>query len=55
MVLAAKTLTLTAIDLYENPELLVVARKDFDKRRAGHTYQSRIPADHQPPLTYRDK
>lgn len=55
MVLAAKTLTLTAIDLYENPELLVAARKDFDKRRAGHTYQSRIPADHQPPLTYRDK
>ncbi len=55
MVLAAKTLVLTAIDLFEDPALLPAARKDFDKRRAGHTYQSRVPADAKPPLNYRDK
>ena len=54
MVMAAKTLVLTAIDLFEDPALLVEARKDFDKRRAGHTYKSRVPADAKPPLKYRD-
>jgi len=28
--------------------------KEFDTRRAGHPYQSRIPANQKPPLTYRD-
>ena len=55
MVLAAKTLTLMAINLYETPAQLEAARKDFDKRRAGHAYRSRLPQDAKPPLTYRDK
>ncbi len=55
MVMAAKTLTLMAIDLYETPAQLKAARMDFDKRRAGHVYRSRLPEDARPPLTYRDK
>ena len=53
--MAAKTLTLMAIDLYETPAQLKAARMDFDKRRAGHVYRSRLPEDARPPLTYRDK
>lgn len=55
MVVAAKTLTLTAVDLFTDPAELKAARASFDQRRAGHEYQSRLPADHKPPLNYRDK
>jgi aminobenzoyl-glutamate utilization protein B len=54
MVLAAKVLAQTAIDIYSDPKLLGPIRASFDKRRAGFTYQSRLPADAQPPLNYRD-
>ena len=54
MVLAAKTLALTAVDLFEEPGQLTTARQAFEKARAGHEYRSRIPADHKPPLNYRD-
>lgn len=54
MVLAAKTLALTAVDLYENPSQLAAIRASFDKSRAGFSYRSRIPADAPPPLNYRD-
>jgi hypothetical protein len=33
---------------------LAAAKASFEKRRAGYEYKSRIPADHPPPLTYRD-
>ncbi len=54
MVLAAKVLALSAADLFTMPAVIVDARKDFDKRRAGHEYRSRVPMDQKPPLTYRD-
>lgn len=54
MVLAAKILALSAADLLTTPQVLVEARKDFEKRRAGHEYRSRVPADQKPPLNYRD-
>jgi len=54
MVAAAKTLALTAMDLYTNPAELKKARASFDQRRAGYEYQSRVPPDHKPPLNYRD-
>jgi aminobenzoyl-glutamate utilization protein B len=53
MVIAAKTLALTALDLYTDPRALREARADFDRRRAGHEYRSRVPADQKPPLDYR--
>ena len=55
MVNAAKVLTLATMDLYQKPELITAAKSDFDKRRAGNSYKSRVPADRKPPLTYRDK
>jgi aminobenzoyl-glutamate utilization protein B len=54
MVVAAKTLALTAADLFQDPKIIEAARKDFDKRRAGHEYRSRIPMSQGPPLHYRD-
>jgi len=35
--------------------VIAAARVDFNKRRAGHDYRSRIPANQKPPLNYRDK
>ena len=55
MVVAAKTLALTAMDLFTDPEQLKAARANFEQRRAGYEYHSRIPEDHKPPLNYRDK
>ena len=54
MVLAAKVLALTAMDLYADPTQLTAVRAAFDKRRAGFTYESRLPKNAKPPLTYRD-
>lgn len=54
MVVAAKTLVLTAMDLYTDPSQVAAAKASFEKRRAGFDYKSRIPEDHRPPLTYRD-
>ncbi len=54
MVVAAKSLVLTAVDLYTDPKQVAAAKASFEKRRAGYEYKSRIPADHQPPLNYRD-
>jgi aminobenzoyl-glutamate utilization protein B len=54
MVVAAKSLVLTAVDLFTDPKQVVAAKASFQKRRAGFEYRSRIPADQKPPLTYRD-
>lgn len=55
LVVAAKTLALSAVDLFHDQKLIEVAREDFNQRRAGHEYRSRIPANQKPPLNYRDK
>ncbi len=55
LTVAAKTLTLSAIDLLNSPKLIEDAKADFNKRRAGHEYRSRIPANQKPALNYRDK
>lgn len=54
MVIAAKVLALSTADLFTSPQVLAEARKDFDRRRGGHEYRSRVPADQKPPLNYRD-
>lgn len=55
MVLAARTLALSGIDLFTKPQLVEAAKADFEKRRSGFEYRSRIPADQKAPLNYRDK
>jgi aminobenzoyl-glutamate utilization protein B len=54
MVVAAKSLVLTAVDLFTDPQQIEAAKASFEKRRAGFDYRSRVPPDQKPPLTYRD-
>jgi aminobenzoyl-glutamate utilization protein B len=50
---AAKTMTLAAIELFTNPKLREEARKEFDEKR-GPDYQYRsLLGDRDPPLDYR--
>jgi hypothetical protein len=46
---------LTGMDLFADPAQVAAAKASYEKRRSGFEYRSRIPADHKPPLTYRDK
>lgn len=55
MLVAAKTLALSALDLLTDPKQVEAARASFNQRRAGHEYKSRVPASQKPPLNYRDK
>lgn len=52
-VVAAKTLTLAAIELYQNPELRAAARAEFEEKRKGVKYEALL-GDRKPPLDYRD-
>ncbi|MBM3794184.1 MAG: amidohydrolase [Acidobacteria bacterium] len=54
MLVAAKTLALTVLDLLHDPQQVKLAREAFEKRRAGVEYRSRVPALQGAPLTYRD-
>lgn len=55
MAVAAKTLALSALALFNDNKLIAAAKADFEKRRAGFEYRSRIPASNKAPLNYRDK
>lgn len=48
MILAAKTLALSAMDLFTDPAQVAAAKASFEKRRAGYEYLSRIPANKVP-------
>lgn len=49
MVLAAKSLAMTMVDLFEDEQLRKEIRLEFDKRKNGHVYKAYIP-DGPPPL-----
>lgn len=49
MLLAAKSLAMTMVDLFENEQLRKDVRAEFDQRKGGHIYKSYIP-DGPPPL-----
>jgi aminobenzoyl-glutamate utilization protein B len=53
MMVAAKTLALTAIDLYTQPELLAQARKEFDRRTGPDFEYAALLGDREPALDYR--
>jgi aminobenzoyl-glutamate utilization protein B len=53
MMVAAKTLALTAMDLFGDPQFIAAAKKNFNERKAGSEYRSRLPAEQKPPLDYR--
>jgi aminobenzoyl-glutamate utilization protein B len=52
MMVAAKTMALTAIDLFSDPTHVQKARAEFDQRRGGFTYKSRLDRA-KPALDYR--
>ena len=55
MVVAARTLALGAIELFQNPDELKSARDSFETRLAGRKWTTRIPANGKPPLDYATK
>ena len=53
MMVAAKTMALTAKDLMRQPALIQAGRQEFDERRGvGFIYKSLL-GDRKPPLDYR--
>jgi aminobenzoyl-glutamate utilization protein B len=54
MIVASKALALTLVDLFNSPTLIQAAKADFQKKLAGKTYLSAIPADQKPVLNYRE-
>ena len=53
MLVAAKTMALTAVELIENPELIDAARAEFDQRRGPDFIYAPLLGDREPPLDYR--
>jgi hypothetical protein len=51
-VVAARTLALAAVELFEKPAELQTAKAAFEERLAGRRWTTRIPADGKPPLDY---
>ncbi|HXV61204.1 MAG TPA: amidohydrolase, partial [Vicinamibacteria bacterium] len=53
MVVAAKTLTLTAIDLFEDPEIVAEAKREWQGRVGPDFVYQSLVGDRPPPLDYR--
>jgi aminobenzoyl-glutamate utilization protein B len=51
---AAKTLALAAIELFENPDLRAAARAEFNDRRGEDFVYEALLGDRSPPLDYRN-
>lgn len=54
MMVAAKVMALTAIDLYQSPVLVENAKKEFIKSKGNYQYEALL-GDISPALNYRDK
>ncbi|MFI5335370.1 MAG: amidohydrolase [Opitutales bacterium] len=54
MVVAAKTLALTAIDAFQRPELITQAKAELERRRGPGFKYVPLLGDRPPPLNYRD-
>jgi aminobenzoyl-glutamate utilization protein B len=52
---AAKVFALTAIDLYQNPQLLSEAKAEFEQRRGAGFHYAPLLGDRKPALDYRVK
>lgn len=53
MMVAAKTMALTAVDLYLHPELIQKAQEEFKKAKGNYQYKALL-GDRKPALNYRD-
>ena len=54
MLLASKTVALSAIDFYTHPETLVKAKAEFEARRGPNFVYKPLLGDRKPPLDYRN-
>jgi aminobenzoyl-glutamate utilization protein B len=54
MVVAAKAIALTAMDLFTDPALVQAAKDDFKKQTAGKSYYTAIPSEQKPLINYRN-
>jgi aminobenzoyl-glutamate utilization protein B len=54
MIVAAKTMALTAIDMYSDPDLIVRAYEELERRRGKNFRYVPLIGDRQPPLDYRN-
>lgn len=52
MLVAARTLALAGVELFENPAQVQAAKDAYAKRLDGRKWTTRIPADGKPPLDY---
>jgi aminobenzoyl-glutamate utilization protein B len=53
MVVAAKTIALTAVDLFTHPETIAKAKAEFEERRGAGFKYAPLVGDRKPPLDYR--
>lgn len=54
MMVAAKTITITAMDLYNNPEVIKKAKDELARRQGANFTYTPLLGDRKPPLDYRD-
>jgi aminobenzoyl-glutamate utilization protein B len=55
MVVAARTLAVAGLELFEKPEEVKAAHEAFEKRLDGRHWTTRITPDSKPPLDYATK
>jgi aminobenzoyl-glutamate utilization protein B len=53
MLVAGRTIAMTAVDLFLQPELVRRARAEFEERLAGAATYRALVGDRAPPLDYR--
>lgn len=54
MIVAAKTMALTAIDLYKDPSIIEAAKEELLRRRGADFKYTPLIGDREPPLDYRN-
>lgn len=55
MIFSSKTLAGTLFDLYQNPELIDKAKKEFEENTEGKDYETPLPKNTKPPFDQFDK
>jgi aminobenzoyl-glutamate utilization protein B len=55
MLVAARTLALAAVEIFQTPAEVVAAREAYTKRLAGRKWTTHVPVDGKPPLDYATK
>ncbi len=52
MLVAARTIALSVVDLVQDPNMIDAAKTSFEKRKAGRAWKTHITAGSAPPLDY---